>query len=65
MSRNIVDFAATWHEWSNIAEPNWQQCKDESIGTSFLTINDVISQIEKRHQLKYPCAYMSYPTLAS
>jgi shikimate kinase len=45
-SRSIADFDATWDEWSNIAEPYWRQCRGVFIDTSFLTVNDVITQIE-------------------
>lgn len=45
-SRRITDFDAIWDEWSNIAERYWRQCRDESIDTSFLTVNDVTTQIE-------------------
>lgn len=45
-SRRITDFDAIWDEWSNIAEPYWRQCGDEFIDTSFLTVNDVTTQIE-------------------
>lgn len=45
-SRNMADFDVIWDEWSNIAEPYWRQCRDESIDTSFLAVNDVTIQIE-------------------
>jgi shikimate kinase len=45
-SRNKLDFDASWDEWLNIAEPYWRKCGDEYIDTSFLTVSDVVTQME-------------------
>ena len=45
-SRRATEFDAVWDEWSDIAEPYWRRCSDKSVDTSFLSVNDVTTQIE-------------------
>jgi shikimate kinase len=44
--RNENEFDAIWQNWTDVAEPHWKKCGDIFIDTSFLTVDEIIRQIE-------------------
>ncbi len=44
--RSKNEFDEIWKNWVDIAEPHWKNCGDIFIDTSFLTVDEVIGQIE-------------------
>lgn len=44
--RSNNEFDEIWQSWVDISEPHWKKCGDVFIDTSFLTIDEIIRQIE-------------------
>jgi hypothetical protein len=44
--QNAIYFNELWSDWLTFEQPHWQECRDITIDTSFLTVDDVIGQIE-------------------
>jgi shikimate kinase len=45
-NRGENEFDEIWQNWTEIAEPHWKKCGDVFIDTSFLTVDEIIGQIE-------------------
>lgn len=44
--RSENEFGEIWKSWTDIAEPYWKKCGDIFIDTSYLTVDEIIMQIE-------------------
>ena len=44
--RSEDEFDEIWKNWTDVAEPHWNKCGDIFIDTSYLTVDEIIGQIE-------------------
>jgi hypothetical protein len=44
--RSENEFDEIWQDWTDAAEPYWKKCGDIFIDTSFLSVDEIIRQIE-------------------
>jgi shikimate kinase len=45
-NREQSEFDEIWQNWIDVAEPYWKKCGDTFIDTSYLTVTDIMGQIE-------------------